>query len=320
METLIDIFALLAGGLGLYFGAELLVKGSAGLAHALGVKPLIIGLTVVAYGTSAPELAVSTSAILDGASPIVLGNVVGSCVANLGLILGITALISPPAVDGQLIRREIPVLCLSVALTPLMLFSGIGIVSLEAAILLACAFAFTFFTLFGSDDGTEIPEEVQEVLPEEQSSKLRLGVITLIGLTLLVFCGDLFVSGAQGIALTLGMSERLVGLTVVAIGTSLPELAASLVAAARGYSSMAVGNVVGSNIFNIFLIFGVVGLIRPIHANEDSSRLTIDLGFLVGVTVIGVLFMRGSRKISRLEGALLTTCYVSFMIIAVVIG
>lgn len=318
MDTFIDVVSLLFGGLVLYLGAEWLVKGSAGLARALGVKPLVIGLTVVAYGTSTPELAVSTAAILDDASGIVLGNIVGSCVANLGLILGLTALISPPRVDGQLIRREVPVMCIAALAMPLMLLDG-SIGTLDAAVLAAGAVAFTLYTLFVSspgDSGAELdlPDEIVDRPPEEQA-KLRLSLITFVGLALLVGGGDLFVDGAQGLARTLGMSERLVGLTVVAIGTSLPELAASLVAAARGYSSLAVGNVVGSNIFNIFLILGVVGLIRPIHG--DLGGMTVDMAFLVGTAALGVLFMRGNRKISRLEGVLLLASYLAFIVIAV---
>ena len=313
MDTAFDVARLLVGGLILYYGAEWLVKGSAGLARALGVKPLIIGLTVVAYGTSAPELAVSSAAMVQDSSPIVLGNVIGSCIANIGLILGLTALISPPTVDGRLIRREIPVLFLSVVVTPLILLGG-EINMLESALMLAVAVAFTLYTLLvasESDSGIEEPE------PESKGeSKLTLALLTVVGLVLLVGGGDLFVEGAKRLALTLGMSERLVGLTVVAVGTSLPELAASLVAALRGYSSLAVGNVVGSNIFNIFLILGVVGFIAPVEGNLFALRL--DIGFLIGITLLGILFMRGERRIPRLEGVLLMTGYAVFVVLAAV--
>ncbi|MEM9489148.1 MAG: calcium/sodium antiporter [Myxococcota bacterium] len=321
METILDLAKLLVGGFILYLGAEWLVKGSAGLARAFGVKPLIIGLTVVAYGTSAPELAVSSAAILKDSSDLVLGNVIGSCVANLGLILGITALISPPAVDARLIRRELPVLLLSVAALPVVLLGG-QITRIEAGLLLMGAIGFTLYTLFvSSGDG---PEEIQDESEEEESktgppsnaSKPRLLAITLVGLGSLIGGGELFVDGAKGIALTLGMSERLVGLTVVALGTSLPELAASLVAALRGYSSLAVGNVVGSNIFNIFLILGVVGTIRPIDG--DLGSLGFDVGYLVGITLMGVLFMRGERKVSRIEGIILAASYTAFLVLAAV--
>lgn len=319
METAVDVAYLLVGGFLLYLGAEWLVKGSAGLARALGVKPLIIGLTVVAYGTSAPELAVSSAAILEDSSALVLGNVVGSCIANLGLILGITALISPPEVDGRLIRREIPVLFISVMVLPLALLSG-AIEMWESALLLGAAVIFTMYTLFvASEESTMSVEPSEEEVVDDdafETSKVKQIVFTIVGLALLVFGGELFVDGAKGVALTLGMSEHLVGLTVVAIGTSLPELAASIVAALRGYSSLAVGNVVGSNIFNIFLILGVVGFIRPIEGS--ASALGMGLAFLIGITLAGILFMRGARRINRFEGILLLGVYVSFIVLAAV--
>ncbi len=322
MDTLLDVGRLLFGGLILYLGAEWLVKGSAGLARAFGVKPLVIGLTVVAYGTSAPELAVSSAAIINDSSPIVLGNVIGSCIANITLILGITALIAPPAVDGQLIKREIPVLLLSVAAVPLVLAWDGQINRIEALVLIIFAVAFTIVTLtasageshVGSAEQAENGAEAGGAPPGE--GRARLGVITFIGLGMLVGGGDLFVDGAKGLALTMGMSERIVGLTIVAIGTSLPELAASVVAAMRGYSSLAVGNVIGSNIFNVFLILGVTGEIKPVHGNLASMH--IDIGFLIGATVLGVLFMRGSRVVTRLEGVLLLVTYVAFIIVAAV--
>jgi len=321
LESIVDVLHLLIGGLLLYFGAEWLVKGSAGLARSFGVKPLVVGLTVVAYGTSAPELAVSSAAILDNSSGVVLGNVFGSCVANMALILGITAVMSPPSVDGRLIKRELPVLLLAVAACPLVLLDGV-IVWWEAAVLLAVAVAFTVFTLFVSSTDTSEPVEtatddaVEEYEPADGDTKLKLALTTLVGLAMLVGGGDFFVDGARGLAKTFGMSDPLIGATVVAIGTSLPELAASIVAALRGYSSLAVGNVVGSNIFNVFLILGTVGLIRPIYGPIGDYKM--QLGFLVGVTLLGVLFMRGTRRVSRTEGILLLGAYASFIGVLVV--
>jgi cation:H+ antiporter len=318
VEVLLDTGRLLFGGLVLYLGAEWLVKGSAGLARAFGVKPLVIGLTVVAYGTSAPELAVSSAAIINDSSDIVTGNVIGSCVANIALILGITALISPPKVDGRLIRREIPVLLVSVAAVPLVFLDGELDVT-EAVVLLVLSIIFTIVTLTSSatdeDDGAgaELAESGAEAGGAPSGTgKSRLIIITIIGLGLLVGGGDLFVDGAKGLALALGMTELMVGQTVVAIGTSLPELAASMVAAARGYSSLAVGNIIGSNIFNIFLIFGVVGQIDTVTGTLSS--LALPIGFLIGVTLLGVLFMRGSRVISRAEGFVLLGAYAAYII------
>jgi cation:H+ antiporter len=327
VDILFDVISLVFGGLVLYLGAEWLVKGSAGLARAFGVKPLVIGLTVVAYGTSAPELAVSTAAILEDASAIVLGNVIGSNIANIALILGLTALISPPAVDGQLIRREVPVMCAGSVAAPLVLLDG-EISTLEALLLAATAVAFTLYTLLaavpvsdgdGGDDGGgggafDLDEAEAEASTEDHA-RLRLGFVTFIGMALLIGGSDLFIDGAQGLAHALGMSERIVGLTVVAMGTSLPELAASLVAALRGYSSLAVGNIVGANIFNVFMILGVVGMIRPVHGSVTG--MAVDFGFLIGTTILCVLFMRGTRRISRLEGALLIASYGVFLGLAV---
>lgn len=317
MDTFLDLLFLCFGGLVLYFGAEWLVKGSAGLARAFGVKPLVVGLTVVAYGTSAPELAVSTAAILEGSSPLVLGNVVGANIANLALILGLTAMITPPAVDGQLIRREVPVMCVACLALPFVLADG-QLGTLEAGALVGAAVAFTLYTLLAAvplesgPGGAELAlaEAVAEKR-EPEHSRLRLALFTVLGIGLLLGGGELFVNGAQGLAHALGMSERVVGLTVVAVGTSMPELAASLVAAVRGYSSLAVGNIVGSNIFNIFMILGVVGLIRPIQGS--TAALATELAFLGGVTVMGVLFLRSSRKIHRAEGALLLAAYAAFL-------
>jgi cation:H+ antiporter len=319
MDVALDVGRLLFGGLVLYLGAEWLVKGAAGLARTYGVKPLVIGLTVVAYGTSAPELAVSAAAIVDGKPDIVMGNVIGSCIANIAMILGLTALISPPEVDGRLIRREVPVLLLSVAVVPLIVWGG-EIVWWEGAILFAISVAFTWWTLSVEASSNAPPPAVVEEAAEiagapSGEGKLRMYGITIVGLALLVGGGEVFVDGAVGIAYTVGMSERVVGLTIIAVGTSLPELAACVVAAVRGHSEIAVGNVVGSNIFNIFLILGIVPMIKPVQVPLTS--IDIDVYFLIGVTLLGVLSMRGDRRITRPEGAVLAAAYAAFVAVAV---
>ncbi len=308
------------GGLVLYLGAEWLVKGAAGLARTFGIKEIVIGLTVIAYGTSAPELAVSVSANLSGSSPLVFGNVIGSCIANLGLILGITALIAPPKVDSSLIRRDVPVLVISVIILPLMLISS-GVTRFEAAILLGLAVAYSLMTLATSksklaQSAADLESTAEAGGAPSGEGGWRLVGITIVGLALLVGGGELFVDGAKGIALDLGMSDRLVGLTIVAFGTSLPELAASLVAAMRGHSGLAIGNVVGSNIFNIFLVVGASGSIRALPGSID--KLLLDLGFLVGLTIFGAIAMRTERTVTRLEGFVLLVSYVSFIVVAIV--
>lgn len=318
MDVMTNLGMVVLGGLILYLGAEWLVKGAAGLARTLGIKEIVIGLTVVAYGTSAPELAVSISANLAGSSPLVFGNVIGSCIANIGLILGVTVLIAPPVVDPSLIRRDIPVLLASSIVLPVMLYAG-GVSRLEALALFAMASIYTVVTFMGakSDNGPKV-EDLESAAEAAGApggeGTLRLTGITIIGLVLLVGGGELFVRGAKGIALDIGMSDRLVGLTIVAFGTSLPELAASLVAALRGHSALALGNVIGSNIFNIFLVTGASGLIRALPG--DFSEMILDFVFLVGMTLAAALFMRTERRLSRVEGALLLASYVAFIVIA----
>jgi len=312
MSVLIDVISLLAGGVVLYFGAEWLVKGGAGLASAFGVKPLVIGLTVVAYGTSAPELAVSSTAILKDQDGLVLGNVVGSCIANLGLILGLTAVVSPPEVDGSLIKREVPILLVSVLVLPLTLLNdAIGFV--EGLLFLLASVAFTVLTLYAAKRGASVvAEAAADEAPSEPGGEGtgKMALFVLAGLASLYVGGELFVAGARGIAELIGVSDRVIGLTIVAIGTSLPELAASMVAAARGHSSLAVGNVIGSNIFNIFLILGIVPMIRSI--DTPMAAVQLDLYFLIGLTLFGAIVMRGDRRITRTEGVILLLAYAGF--------
>jgi cation:H+ antiporter len=306
----------------LYWGAAWLIRGSAQVARAFGVKPLVVGLTVVAYGTSAPELAIATKTALTHHEPIALGTVIGSCAANISLILGITALIRPPTIDGRLIRREVPVLLGSVIAVPVLFRNGV-LSRFEGFILLGCAVVFTIATLTVS--ARLDPDEVQE--PENrrtEDSGAALGgkgrphagrgiaaLQTAVGLILLVIGSDLFVRGGRGIGSELGLSERMLGLTVIAIGTALPELIGSIFAAARGQAALAIGSVIGSNVLNVFLVLGVTAYLRPIRAGE-LLHWSDAIG-LVAITLLGVLMLRGSRKISRIEGLVLVLAYVAFI-------
>jgi cation:H+ antiporter len=315
---LLDTVFLLLGGLLLYFGAEWLVRGAAGIAAALRVRPLVIGLTVVAYGTSAPELVVGISAALSGRGGIAFGNAIGSNIANIGLILGLAALISPPRVDPSLLRREVPTMVLSALAVPLLLLDG-RVSRVEGAALLLGAAIYTIVMLRSARTTTaavlasaEVAEEAREAAAEPpRESVVRLAVRAIFGLALLLVGGRWLVDGATGIATHYGVSERLVGLTIVSIGTSLPELAISLIAARRGHSDIAVGNVVGSNIFNVLLILGASGLAGPLDVSLSESRL--DIAALIVATLAAALFLRGDRKISRPEGAVLVLLYVAFL-------
>jgi cation:H+ antiporter len=313
---------LLVGAFVLYIGAEWLVKGSAGIARAAGVRPLLIGLTVVAYGTSAPELTVGVASALGGKGEIAFGNSLGSNIANIGLILGITALLARPQVDGTLIRREIPLLILATGILPLLLLDG-SIGRVDGIGLLLAAVIYSWLVIRAGRQSGEVAaaaaasavaamEQVAEGAgaPKGESTG-RLVAITIVGMIFLVAGGKLLVEGAVRVASDLGMSERLVGLTIVAIGTSLPELAASLVAALRGHADLAVGNVVGSNLFNILLILGAAGTTRPLLL--DLPTVAFDLVAVGIMTLASAFMMRRQRHLTRTEGVLLLAGYVGFI-------
>jgi len=305
----------------LYFGAEWLVKGAAGLARSFGVPALIVGLTVVGYGTSAPEMTVSVIAAIRGSSGLALGNVIGSNIANLGLILGMTALVAPPRTDGRLIRREMPLLLLTTAALPLLLRDG-SIGRFEGILLLTGALILTLWLLRDARstrvesaaraDTRTVEEAAEEAGAPGGERRGSLLLYALVGLAVLVAGGEVFVRGAVSIARHFGVDERIVGLTVVSVGTSLPELATSLIAARRGHSDLAVGNVVGSNLYNVLLVLGTTAAIRPIEA--DLRIIRIDLITLAAMTIIAAIAVRTERILRRWEGAVLLLSYVGFLI------
>ncbi len=299
------------GGLALlYVGAEGLVRGSAGLALRLGLSPLVVGLTVVAFGTSSPELVVSLSAAFEGRGALAIGNVVGSNISNYALILGITALIRPIGVETQLIRLDIPLVIGASVLLGLLLLDG-GLGRLDGALLAAGIAAYTVFTLRQARQAPPEERTVFEEVPEKpQGSSWRDALLAVGGLALLVFGGRLLVSGAVTVAEALGMSQAVIGLTIVAIGTSLPELATSVVAALGGKGDLAVGNVVGSNLFNVLGILGVAALARPLGG---AGIGLFDLGVMVGLSILMLPLMRSGFRISRLEGAFLLLVYAGYV-------
>jgi cation:H+ antiporter len=348
LTPIVNIGALVLGIAILYWGAEWLIRGSAGIARSFGVKPLVVGLTVVAYGTSAPELAVATKAALTGHASIALGTVIGSCAANISLILGITALISPPTIDGRIIRREVPVLIGSAIAVPILFRNGV-LSRFEGFLLVACALVFTIATLTVAaridpdDELARDPTDDEDAAtsaakigavthPASASqraetsgaslggrgrprvSRLASVVMSGIGLVLLVVGSNFFVQGGRGIAAEVGMSERMLGLTVISMGCALPELIGSIVAATRGHSGLAVGSVIGSNLLNVFLVLGVTASLHPIRLGERMHL--VDLVGLVVITLLGVVVLRGSRKITRLEGVILIAAYIGFIISA----
>ena len=327
MGIALDTAFIIVGIAVLYWGAEWLIRGSAAIARAFGVKPLVVGLTVVAYGASAPELAVSTKTALTHHPAISLGTVIGSCAANISLILGLTALIAPPTVDGRIIRREVPILLGSAIAVPLLLWNGV-LSRAEGIALMGCAMIFTILTLTVSarldpetthaDDDEEQTRAAAESgasmggRARPRSSRFVASIMAFAGLVLLVAGTDLFVRGGRGIAGEMGMSERMLGLTIISLGCALPELMGSLVAAWRGHSALAVGSVIGSNLLNVFLVLGVTGYLQPLHLSQPMH--VVELVGLVAITLLGIMTLRGSRRITRIEGAILVLAYVAFVV------
>jgi cation:H+ antiporter len=315
-----DVARLLGGGFMLYLGAEWFVSGASGIALAMRIPKLIVGLTVVAFGTSAPEVIVSVQAAHGGHGGVALGNVVGSNVANLGLILGVAALVRPARVDGLLRRRELPVLLAATAAVAVVLIDGV-IVWWEATLLLAMGVGYTLLMIRAARANSVVAEavvaaeEVAAAAAEAGAPRPRapwlLMTTGLVGLGLILFGGHVFVEGATAIARSVGMSERTVGLTIVAVGTSLPELATSVIAALRGHSDIAVGNVVGSNIFNVFICLGSAGLVGRLEA--PLSTLALDMSVLLLMTGVAAFFLRTARTVTRIEGGILLAGYVVFI-------
>ncbi len=300
-------------------GANALTDGSAAIARKMGISDLVVGLTVVAFGTSAPELVISVLAACNGSAPLAIGNVVGSNIFNILAIIGITALVRPIVVERSVMTMEIPMVILSSVL--LLIFGnsgmldggGMNVVSRVDGILLLIFFLlfmrYTFASAHrSSEDGAPgVDEKESKPMPA-----WRACVYVIVGLGALIWGGDRFVSGASGIASAWGVSEAVIGLTIVAAGTSLPELATSIVAAVKGKPGLAVGNVIGSNIFNVLMVLGVSATITPLPFGSIGN---LDLFTLLGASLAFYLFgwLFRERTITRVEGAILAAGYVAYI-------
>lgn len=311
-----DILWLVLGLILILAGASALTDGASSVASRMGVSDLIIGLTIVAFGTSAPELAISILAASSGSAPLAIGNVVGSNIFNILMIVGITALVRPIVVEKSVLTIEIPIVVLSsVALWILGNASwinqgGENIISRVDGLFLLIAFALFMRHMFAT-------AKVMPAAPGEDQAVKQMPVWKAIiwivgGLAALVWGGDRFVAGASGIARVMGVSEAVIGLTIVAAGTSLPELATSVAAALKGKPGMAVGNVIGSNIFNIFLVLGASSVVSPLPFNGIGN---LDLGTMLISSVLFLVFgwFFKERTITRAEGAVLALCYVAYI-------
>jgi cation:H+ antiporter len=304
---------LFGAGLGLLvLGAEWLVKGASRLAAALGISPLVIGLTVVAYGTSAPEMAVSVKSALAGQGDLALGNVVGSNVFNVLFILGASAIVAPLAVSSQLVRLDVPVM-IGLSILTLLLAGDGSIGRLDGAILFAGAVAYTVFQIRQSrrEPAAVRDEYAQEYGPGRSSTAANLAFV-VAGLGLLVLGSRWLVSGAVAFAQSLGVSELVIGLTIVAAGTSLPEVATSILATVRGERDIAVGNVVGSNIFNVLAVLGLSALASPAGLPAPAALVRFDLPVMIAVALACLPIFASGARIARWEGALFLCYYIAY--------
>lgn len=299
----------------LYVGGELLVRNASQLARSFGLSSLVIGLTVVAFGTSSPELAATLVSTLSGAPEVAIGNVVGSNIANIGLILGLTALIYPLQGARAFVRRELPLMIGAGLLLFPLFWSGL-ISRLEGALLLALLTGYLWFQFrqadrdAGSlvDAGAVVSPGPAAELPTAAQLPIWRAVLGAgLGVVLLVVGAQALVTGAVTIAQGFGVPERVIGLTLVALGTSLPELASSLVAALRREADLILGNIIGSNIFNVLAILGVTALVQPIPV--DFASVTLDLWVMTGLSLLVLPFMLRRYRLGRVAGGLLLVLY-----------
>ncbi|EHA1204919.1 TPA: calcium/sodium antiporter [Vibrio alginolyticus] len=312
---LLATLAIIAGFALLVWSADKFVEGAAASANYAGMPPLLIGMLVVGFGTSAPEMVVSAMAAIDGNPALALGNAVGSNIVNITLILGLTAIIAPIAVHSSIIRKELPILLLVTLVIGVMLWNQ-HISMLEAWMLIGGFMLLIGWSIWSAlhSKGDHLEQEMDDEL-SSQSMSLKSSIFWLItGLVLLIISSRILVWGAVEIAQQLGISDLLIGLTIVALGTSLPELAASIMAARKGEHDIAVGNVVGSNMFNSLAVIGIAGTIEPI-ANIGAEvfwRDWISMFFVTGLLLLTAARFDKSQTLYRIEGAVLLVCYFGY--------
>lgn len=308
---MVDILLFLAGLIALYFGADWLVKGASRLAISLNIQPVVVGLTVVAFGTSMPEFVVSFIGALKGLPDIALGNIVGSNIANIGLILGLSAIIFPLSVHMKLVSFETPFMILASAL--LFVVSIDGAISRVDSILFAAIFtAYIVYTIRASKkEAAEVKKEYREFLQKRDSIAKDI-VFIIAGLAVLIAGAEMLVRSAVSLARAIGISELIIGMTIVAVGTSLPELATSTVAAFKKEPDISIGNIVGSNIFNILFILGITGTIRPVGVNPEALKLHMPVMIFIALALF--IFMKTGGTISRRKGAALLLMYAGYII------
>ena len=308
-ELILHILNAVLGIGALYYGAEWLVKGSSALARKAGISQLVIGLTFVAFATSAPELVVSVSAAIDGSPGIALGNIVGSNICNIALILGVCACITPLTVNKNLLKFDAPVMCGAAVLLAVFYYCSGGLNRWQGAIFFACIIAYTGWSIHSSRKEAAACEQSEST--EKQIKTLPALLLAGAGFLALVIGAKIFIWSAVFLARKMSVSETVIGLTVAAVGTSLPELATSVVAAVKGEKDIAIGNVVGSNIFNILCILGITPLITPL---KNTGITAVDMITMLACTILLVPIMRTKWKITRPEGAFYLLLYLAYCI------
>lgn len=304
-------FIVLALSIGaLVWGAERFVAGAGGIASNLGLSPLIIGLTVVSFGTSAPEILVSASAALNQSSSLAVGNALGSNLANIGLVLGITALITPLAINPRIARTEIPIMVLVTLIAGAVLWNNF-LGQMESIGLLVCLVIFLIYLC-----KTANQHEIDPELDIHQMRWLKAGLLTFGGLLLLVFSANTLVWSATEIATSFGVSDLVIGITVVAVGTSLPELAASIASALKGHAEMAIGNVIGSNVFNLTAVLPVAGIIYPAEIVDANFWQDYGSVLLLSLFLSGVCLFKSSKgsngSLGRSAAIVMLAAYISY--------
>ena len=309
---LLSVLYILIGVVVVLWGADRLTEGAVGVAERLRIPQFVIGLTIVAIGTSMPEFCVSLVSALKGTADLAVGNVVGSNIFNSLLIVGITAMVAPMTILKSTVRLDIPFALLASVMLAAFCYDG-ELTRLDAGILFGLFLVFMFITLQHAKRGEkkEESEENEEAKEREQAMPVwKMVALILVGLACLVLGSNVFVDGATKVAAALGVSDAVIGLTVVAMGTSMPELATSVVAARKGNSGIAIGNVLGSNVFNILLVIGLTGVINPMHIQGITW---IDLSMLILSMVLLLLFSYTKYTIARWEGAVLTILFAGYM-------
>lgn len=311
---IIDLIYLLLGIIGLYFGAEWLVGGSSKLALKVGVSPLVIGLTVVALGTSAPELAVCLRLNFEGRPDAAIGNIVGSNICNILLILGFSSLIRPLKVHRQIIRKELPIL-LIVSFALILMLINQEVAKWEGVVLCAGIVIYILSSFKGANNNESIGEDLSladvSVEDRRHSKTFLLVLLLLSGLILLVLGASFFEKGGIGLAKSFGVSEAVIGLTLLAFGTSLPELATSLVACIKNEGDIIAGNAIGSSIFNILAILGITAMFKPLVVNDINL---IDYSIMIGVVILCWLFVFKKMNLNRIKGGLFLCLYAGYII------